>query len=198
VREAVTVAIPSIPPRSALLARALASVAGQESPAAAVSVAIDLERAGAPATRQRALDAVLTPWVAFLDDDDVMLPEHLAVLLDGAAEHGADYVFSYYTVVDGQGREQPGVDPLQHFGAVFDPADPHQTTITVLVRTELARAVGFHEPPPGALISGQSYGEDFGFTVGCVAAGARIVHVPRRTWLWAHHGSNTSGRPDRW
>lgn len=194
----VTAVIPSIPPRAAMLKRAVGSVLGQTLPAAALAVAVDVRREGAAKTRDRALRSARTTWVAFLDDDDEMLSEHLAILLATARETEADYVFSYYTVVDADGRELAGVDPLGKFGQPFDPEHPHQTTITTLVRTELAQPVGFTDPPEGLTIDGQRHGEDFEFTLGCVRAGARIVHVPRRTWLWRHHGTNTSGRSDRW
>src|SRR5438105_753578 len=121
----ITVAIPSIPPRAAMLGRALASVLAQELPAEAVSIAVDTGRQGAAVTRDRALRAVRTEWVAFLDDDDILLPEHLRVLMDGAAESGADYVYSYFTIVDGDGNELSGADPLDLFGVPFDHAAPH-------------------------------------------------------------------------
>jgi hypothetical protein len=198
----ITVAIPTIPPRAAMLAQAVASVLAQELSASALSIAVDLHRQGAASTRDRALRAVQTEWTAFLDDDDRMQPEHLRVLMDAAQESGADYVYSYYTVAGPDGTLTPHVDPLQHFGRTFDPAHPHQTTITVLVRTELAQQVGFQDPPEGALIDGQCYGEDFGWTVGCVAAGAKVLHVPQRTWIWNHHNGsgtgNTSGLATRW
>lgn len=194
----ITVVIPSIPPREPLLHRALASVQAQKLAPDAVVVQLDDDHQGAAATRQAGLDHVETEWVAFLDDDDELMPNHLRVLSIAARKFQADYVFSYYTVKDALGRLRPDVDPLGHFGRHFDPDRPHQTTITTLVRTELAQAVGFREPPQGALINGEHYGEDFQFTVECVKAGAKIVHIPRRTWFWHHHGANTSGRPDRW
>jgi len=138
----ITVGIPSIPPRASMLARAVGSVLAQELPATAVSIAVDLGREGAAATRTRALRAVRTEWTAYLDDDDEMQPEHLRVLLAGAEESGADYVYSYYTVAGPDGTLMPHVDPLQHFGRPFDPARPHQTTITVLVRTDALERIG--------------------------------------------------------
>lgn len=175
-----------------MLARAVASVLDQTTPAAALSVAVDLGRAGAAVTRQRALDAVRTPWTAFLDDDDELYPQHLERLLAHAESTGADFVYSWFDVAG-------GTDPFpQHFGRPFDPDAPVQTTITVLVRTELAQAVRFAPPPEGATVGGQRWGEDYQFTLGCIAAGARIVHLPVRTWRWNHHGANTSGSPDRW
>ena len=190
----VTAVIPSIPPRVKMLRRAIASVLTQTHPAAGISVSVDTGREGAPATRDRALRGVRTDWSAFLDDDDVFLPHHLEVLCQAAEDTGADYVFSYFTIVDAAGNLSQ-FDPLGHFGRPFNPDDPHQTTITALVRTELAQQVGFRQPPEGALIHGQRYGEDFQFTLECVKAGAKVVHVPQRTWLWNHHLGNTSGLP---
>ena len=53
--DAITVSIASIPPRGAtLLPRAIASVGAQWRSAAAISVAVDVDREGAPPTKQRA------------------------------------------------------------------------------------------------------------------------------------------------
>lgn len=203
-RPGVSVVVPTHLGREAYCELAVASAWGQLVKPAAVHVVEDTTHAGAAATRDRGLRMVETEWTAFLDSDDVLYPEHLRILLAGARIHRADYVFSYFHVIDRVGRKQ-AVDPLGLFGHVFDPERPHQTTITILVKTELAQSVGFHAPPVGEMTRGQVAGEDWFFTLGCVAAGARIVHVPRRTWLWRHHGvgspgrgGNTSGRGDRW
>lgn len=193
----VTVVTPSIPPRGGHggpLERALASVRAQSLRPREVVVEFDEERLGAAATRQRALDRVRTSWTAFLDDDDEFKPEHLAVLRAAADEHEADYVYSWYDV-------EGGTDPApQFFGVPWSDDAPHITTITVLVRTDLAQEVGFQDGGhpgwrPGEPVVG---GEDHRFTLGCVEAGAKIVHVPERTWIWHHHGANTSGLPSRW
>jgi hypothetical protein len=190
----VTVVIPTIPPRADSLTRAVSSVTSQTRPAAALAVAVDTAGVGAPATRQRALEMVRTPWVAFLDDDDYLLPEHLQTLTDAAVRTGADYVFSWFY------KQFPGQPPtdvddtLGHFGRPFDPASPHQTTVTTLVRTEVAVEARCDQVPEG-LVEGQRAGEDWLFTLACVALGARIVHVPVRTWVWVQHHAHTSGRP---
>lgn len=194
----ITVAIPSIAPRQIQLGRAIRSVAAQTVPASGLSIAFDVDRDGSTKTRQRALDGVRTTWVAFLDDDDEFLPNHLETLYYAALEHRAEYVYSWYYIGDGHGGMRDDLCPLGHFGKPFDPENPTQTTITTLVRTELAQDVGFVDPLPGQLIGGQKYGEDFEFTMRCLDHGARIHHVPQRTWIWNHHGNNTSGEPDRW
>lgn len=204
----VSVIIPAHPARcrNGMLNEATASVWAQTRPPDALHVVIDHAGLGAPATRQRALDHVSTDWVAFLDSDDLLLPKHLEWLLRHAEETGADYVYAWFKILQQfpSGRQNiiqwdaergDGVFPPGHYLNDFDPADPVETTITVLVRTELAKQVGFR-----ALDRGQANtGEDRFFTLGCLAAGARISHLRRFSWLWRHHWfgqdrpGNTSG-----
>lgn len=181
----ITVAIPSIPPRRKMLGEAIRSVLNQTYPAAALSVAVDTQREGAPATRQRALDAVGTEWVAFLDDDDLFMNVHLDHLLAHALETGADFVYSWFWI---PGGSDPF--PATHFTDPFDPDDPIETTVTVLVRTELAKQAGFQAIHRG---HGQNTGEDRYFTLKCLELGGKVSHLVERTWYWRHHGGNTSG-----
>jgi glycosyltransferase involved in cell wall biosynthesis len=190
----ITVVIPSISPRARLLNRARASVEAQEMRPSDMVVALDLSREGAAETRQRGLEQVKTPWVAFLDDDDEFLPGHLLALSRAAHEQQADYVFSWYEVVG-------GTDPRpEEFGLPWDPENPRQTTITTLVRTELALEVGGFVEDGDDLLSPDRYyaGEDWRFTKRINDAGGKIYHHPEKTWLWHHHGRNTSGLPNRW
>jgi hypothetical protein len=161
----------------------------QSYPPAGIIIEVDKHREGAAVTRNRGLQKVSTPWTAFLDSDDQLKKQHLEILVRAAQETGADYLFTWYDPIGFR------YDPLPHFGKVFDPENPTQTTITTLVRTELAQEVGFRDVEPGKLVDGQRYGEDYQFTVECIAKGAEIVHVPQRTWLWNAHGLNTSGLP---
>ncbi len=168
--------------RNGMLDRALRSVWAQTRPPQAVHVAVDTEGVGAAPTRQRALMAATTDWVAFLDSDDLFLPQHLDKLLRHALSTGADYVYSWFKILDPAGRI------LEH--------DPIETTVTTLVRTELAKQVGFFEAvEPGGTNPGHNSGEDRQFTLGCIRAGAKISHLVDKTWLWGHHGRNTSGLP---
>lgn len=135
---------------------------------------------------------VETPWVAFLDSDDEMDPCHLERIYAAAQEQGADYVYPWF-------RVRGGGDPFpQFFGKPWDNAQPHQTTVTTLVRTELAQSVGFMYPDDGETFpDGNRAGEDWHFTLGCMARGAKIYHHPEVTWTWHHHGANSSGMPGR-
>jgi Glycosyl transferase family 2 len=196
----ITVAIPSIPPRmtNGMLARALESVHTQTFHPHAHVVAIDRNREGAARTRQRALESVRTPWVAFLDDDDAFMPTHLLTLAQAALATGADYVYSWFEVIGPDGRNYGDYDPVfppGHFTDPWDPSNPRHTTMTILVRTDLAQMIGFQSPQE----SNPQYGnEDWRFTLACNQAGAKIHHVAARTWYWHHSGENTSGLPKNW
>jgi len=194
VKPGATVVVPfhAARERNGMLDRAAASVRAQTIPAELI-LARDAHAKGAALTRQCGLDMVETEWTAFLDSDDEMDPDHIERLLACAEETGADYVYPWF-------RVQGGTDPFpMFFGKPWDDAHPHQTTITILVRTGLARQVGFSAARPGAPQppDGNRGGEDWHFTLGCVASGARIVHLPRRSWTWWHHGANSSGLPGR-
>lgn len=208
----VTVVIPSIPPREALRERAAGSAwaalqrldtspIGALIDATGVLIVTDERKLGAARTRHLGLMSVQTEWVAFLDDDDVLLPDHLEKLFTAAVEHEADYLWSRFVIVHADGSLQPGPAFLgEKAFRQWDDADPCQTTITTMVRTELARDVGGFEQfdDTGELIDGQRRGEDFEFTMRCRTGGATFRHVPAVTWHWFHHSGNTSGLPDRW
>jgi glycosyltransferase involved in cell wall biosynthesis len=177
--------------RSGLLSRALQSVQSQTLLPAAVVVAMDLRGEGAAKTRQRALEAVQTPFVAILDSDDIWLPQHLEKLMGHAKETGADYVYSWFSTLP------PGHDPFPptHFSNDFNPVDPIETTVTVLMRTAIAKQVGYHNLERGEANSG----EDFRMLLGCLEVGAIVSHLKERTWIWdiGTQGQNTSGLPTK-
>lgn len=189
----ISVVVPTHPARvsNGMTKRAVGSVLMQSHPASAIIVEQDLHKAGAAVTRNAGLMKVTTNWVAFLDSDDQLKKNHLETLAKWAEDTQADYVYSWYEAIGFN------YDPLPHFGKVFNPERPTQTTITTLVRTELAQQVGFRDVEPGKLIDGERYGEDFQFTVEVIEAGGKIVHVPQRTWLWNNHGKNSSGLPGK-
>lgn len=180
--------IPAHPARigNGMLQRALSSVWTQTLPAAEVHVAVDLERHGAARTRQRGLDAVTCEYVAFLDSDDEWLPHHLRTLFDAVWTSGAVFAFAWFEAMGAP-------DPLGHFGLPFDPAAPHHTTMTVLVRTEVAREVGFTPAADGDTCGNEDWRFICEIAKRCVASGDQMIHVPERTWRYHIHGSNSSG-----
>jgi glycosyltransferase involved in cell wall biosynthesis len=192
----ITVCIPTIPPRADYLERALTSVARQTRPPVHIIIDTDVNREGPAALRNRMLHQVSTEYVAFLDDDDEMLPKHLELLWNCAQVTDADLVYPWFTVV--QGDVETDLDPLGAFGLPFDPArldHSNYIPVTVLARAEIVRCAGGFvnraEPPATTC-------EDWGCWLRMRDAGAKFVHLPQRTWYWHWHGRNTSGRNDNW
>jgi glycosyltransferase involved in cell wall biosynthesis len=185
----VTAVIPSIPPRARMLRQAVASVLSQTRPVDAISIAIDHNREGSAATRNRALFAASTEWCAFIDDDDQWKANHVERLLATAQETNADVVYPWPEM---NGMTDPRPD---RFGKPFDPDELRRGSyipVTSLVRTKLAQECGgFHFGP-------NSPYDDHAFYLAMLDAGAKFVHLPERTWIWNVLGQNTSGRPDRW
>jgi hypothetical protein len=192
-RQTISVVTPVHPGRFAngMFAECLQSIHNQTLLPDAHCVAIDVDGEGAAPTRHRALMMARTDWVAFLDSDDLFLPKHLERMLRYAQETGADFVYSWYKLMqdfgEGQRRvlEEDPIFPVTHYLNPWDPENPIETTITTLVRTELAQSVGF-EAIPERVASGANSGEDRSFTLGCQAAGGKIMHLRRKTWLWRH------------
>jgi hypothetical protein len=186
----ITVLIPTIPPRRAEFQRAVARLPAQNQPPALLWAGFDVGHTGAAATRNRLLEQVRTEWLAFLDDDDELLPNHLKLCARYATLSDVDVVYPGYEVVGGD-------DPVNCFGIPFDASLLRRRNfipVTVLARTELVLAAGgFQERP-------DEHGdpcEDWGLWLSMLDNGARFGHLPQRTWRW-HLGDTTRGRPDRW
>jgi glycosyltransferase involved in cell wall biosynthesis len=187
----VTVVIPSIPPRREMLQRALNSVLAQTCPPRAISVMLDHNGDGACATRNAGLATVQTEWVAFLDDDDEFLPNHIGALLATAHETGAALVFPRWEGIN-----------RQMFRAFWRPFDePMRDTllrtqnfipVTVLARVDALRAVGGFEPPPGH-DPATPVCEDWGCWIKLLNAGYTFAHHPQATWRWNGHPGHTAG-----
>lgn len=206
-KSPITVAIPTHPARgntmnpATLLGRAYASVQAQTLQPEAVAIACDLNGDGAGATRQRALDEVETEFVSFLDSDDYLYPHHLEThwrLLTAVGEGAelddiaglspvADVAYSWW----GGNRPFP---ESSHRGPHFNPQRPHHITMTLTVRTSLAKAAGFITEPLGP----DWTGEDWHFILRLCELGARFVGTGDETWFYdSFHGGNTSGHPNR-
>jgi len=184
----ISVVIPTIPPRHREFLRALDSVSGQTLRAAAIVIETDAGRLGAAEARNRAMKSVKTDWVAFLDDDDVMYPQHLKLCARYATLTGVDVVYPGYDCDD---------DPVNCFGLPFDAGLLRQRNyipVTVLARTELVRAAGGFQERTDE--NGDPC-EDWGLWLAMLDRGAKFGHLPQKTWRW-HLGDTTKGRPDRW
>lgn len=165
----VAVVTAAIPERFDLLRDALKSVAAQTLQPAEHIVVVDYDRRGTADALNRGLAAVTSEWVATLDDDDVLYPPHLEVLL--GASRFADVVYSYCDC-----------DFDIHVNAPFNPAVlrvQNYIPTTALIRTEKLREVGGWP---------DEREQDWALWLRLLDAQARFVYVPRVTWRYRRHG----------
>ena len=200
----VTVVMPTIEGREALRERALASVRAQTVLPADTIVVVDDQLRGAAWARNQGLARVRTRWVAWLDDDDELFPQHLEALLVGQGVSGADLVYSYpeFVGVDEHGR--PARDPLavsqdgvwvKPFGVPFGPEQENHLRyqgnfipVTYLADAAKVRAAGGF-PPSG----GKGMEEDYQLLINLLNDGATFHHVAEITWRYHFHDANTGG-----
>lgn len=199
----VTVVIPTIKPRRGLLRRAVNSVMAQDMgdyPKPLIEIGIDREHDGAAETRNRALLKATTPWVAFLDDDDYFMPNHLRTLLDAQNNFDLGDHEVYYTgcrVIGPEFQEIPLQEEWGRFGKPFSEESLRASSclpVTSLVNTEYAQQALFGPPNHDKTCP---Y-DDWGFYLRMLDLGATFLAIPEVTWVWHHHGRNTSGQGDRW
>lgn len=143
-----------------------------------VGRALEGEHCGAQKNR---LISYLPPdieWLAFLDDDDYWYPHHLDALESCARETDADMVYPWFDFDRPTGR---GHDIAAHEGAPFDPEELRANNyipVTVLIRRSAVDAVGgFPDPAPPVY-------DDWALWLRLLDVGAKIVHLPERTWMW--------------
>jgi glycosyltransferase involved in cell wall biosynthesis len=145
---------------------------------------------GAAAARNRAIEQVRTPWIAFLDDDDIWAPDKLvrqAAALSQAPD--ADWCYTAAAIVDEQ-LSVVGSNLASAEGWIE--ADLVETNLisgggsSVLARTETIRAAGcFDETLLAA--------EDWDLWVR-LAARSKVVRLEEPLVALRRHASNKSSR----
>lgn len=162
-----TAITPVAPYHRHLLPDAARSVAGQTVPCLHLT-AIDEDGSGPGAMRNRLLAEVETPYVTFLDADDLLEPDFAAVLLGAARPRR--YVYSGWY----QGLR--AIEPPEHAWC-----EGTWHVVTALVATEDARAVGgFDETLDGM--------EDTDFYARLLAHGVCGIRVNRPLVHYSKYG----------
>lgn len=165
----VAVLTATLPSRKWLLDECVASVRAQTHPCTHL-VGVDEAREGPAVTRNRLAAASDADWFLPLDDDDLLDPDCVELLV--AASGDADVVYSWCRVED-HAEMQPWTpnrlfrpETLLHYNYI---------PVVALVRAELWRDVG--GMPPGEV-------EDWRMWKKCLGAGARFRVVPEVTWTY--------------
>jgi glycosyltransferase involved in cell wall biosynthesis len=141
--------------------------------------------------------AVDTPYVLFLDDDDLMEVTYLETML-WALESNAEFAYANsFTVTFGEGAKQPSVSTKTWFDD--NRADNHHV-VTGLVRTAALRQISAQRWPMVFNESWSQGGEDWLMWNQLKAAGFHGTTVPeplfwyrikqhRRKWAWLDRGA---------
>jgi len=182
----ITVITASLPERADLLRDAIASVRAQTHLPADHLIGIDYQRIGGARVRNALVAATTTPWVQILDDDDLLMPEHLAALAAKADATGADIVYSYCSV--------EGDDTFNLYNRPYDRETLRNLSIVshnALVRTELLLDLGGWLEEPGY---------DWKLWNRAADAGAKFACLEERTWhyrlnpTWRHESRPWTGQ----
>lgn len=196
----IAVLTPSLPDRGELLAEAVASVRAQTHRPTVHAIAVDYDSDGIGALLNRLAGSTDAEWLARLDDDDLLEPNHLEVL--GSAADRADVVYSWCQVAprvaDAVVPDVPAVlgenrwVPNQEFDEARLRAGNYIPATTLVRRSLWAELGGWRED--GWRFGGEredpALTEDWEFWLRALDAGARFVCVPVVTWTYRYHGGN--------
>ena len=176
----ISVITAALPSRLPMLAQAVASVSAQTFQPVEHLILVDHDRRGTGAAKTQLAHAARGDWVATLDDDDLLDPDHLALLAGYMLS--ADIVYSWCRVV---GRD--GWTPNRHFDADalrrsnFIPA-------TALIRRDLIVQLGGWRD---SAVCEHGW-EDWDFWLRALNALTVFRCVPEVTWTYRFHpGSKT-------
>lgn len=174
----ITVLTASLPERHAMLAEARASVETQTLPAAAHLVEVDANREGAAVVYNRLAEQATTEWVTFLDDDDLLDPNHLETLW--AHQDETDIIYTGCRVESSTGYVYAGYD--QMFSV---PLLMHSSIvpITCLLRRDLFLELGGFR---------SEWGYDWRFWQRAARRHCTFHKIHATTWTYRLHGANQS------
>ena len=184
--------------------RAQISVMQQDRQPDQFIVCTDDDREGAAATRNRMLDQVETDVIAWLDDDDWIMPGHIRAcmrVMEQSPFH-PDLVYPRPKMVNGRDPvavTHQGVFPTSPWGLRFTPEFAAHIRhvgsfipITHLVRTETVRAAGGF-PESRRMPDGRLQGEDEQYLINMLDKGAVFEHLDQKTWYWFVNKKSTAG-----
>lgn len=175
---------PTIEGREALLVECVESVRAQ-TVACAHHVYLDAERLGPAIIRNTIMHRLGCEFVAFLDDDDLLDPDHIETLLDAAIAHDADVAFSWYRSEGAPETERVPAWDDYAYGVML--GGRNLVPVTVVAKRQAVLDAGGFWP--------EDRYEDHALWLRMLARGARFVVVPRETWTYRMTGENRTHLP---
>jgi len=148
---------------------------------------IKQQNGGASNARNTGIKVAVGSYIAFLDSDDVFLPDHLAQALP--LLESANNICTFTQVIVDRGNDVSFLKPnrgpkeSENFSEYLFCNKGFVPTSTLIVPSELAKSVMYDE-----LIS---YGDDMDFAIRLVAAGANITMLEKPGAIWHDHWSDT-------
>nr|AIM48025.1 glycosyl transferase, group 2 family protein [Xanthomonas citri pv. punicae] len=144
-------------------------------------------RSGIAATTNAALASARGRWVTFLDHDDVLDRNALAAVVDCHIKTGSAVVYTDHDMLGEDGRlRNPYFKPDWNYDLFLA-----QMYLGHLVSFEhdLIKRVGLTR-------SECDGSQDYDLVLRCVAAGAKVGHVPRVLYHWRMHAGSTAANAD--
>jgi glycosyltransferase involved in cell wall biosynthesis len=138
------------------------------------------ENAGGGAARNRGIDEACGRYIAFLDSDDVFLPEHLSAMHAILADR--DDVVAYAQVIVDRQNGKTFLKPPRAIGENEDMAEylccsrGFLQTSTLVVPSAIAKRVRYRDKMP--------FGQDTDFAIRLSREGCRFVMAERPGAIW--------------
>jgi glycosyltransferase involved in cell wall biosynthesis len=195
----VTVCTATIPTRVELLKRAVESVENQTLKVKNHSIQLDDKKEGHALVLDNLIVNAKTKYVAILDDDDELLPNHIELLYNKIIETDADLVYPHFKY-----SSLPDGGHLEKFrGKPWDNNAPHQVPITWIAKRDVILEVGgfsqgFDIFSMEVDNEGNRIGQDFHLIKKLAAANKYITNIPDVTWIYHVGHPSTQGIPLRW
>lgn len=195
----VTVCTATISTRVELLERAKKSVENQTLKVKKHLIKLDENKDGHAIILDWLITNSETKYVAILDDDDELLPNHIELLYNKIIETGADLVYPHFKY-----SSLPDGGHLERFrGKPWDNNHPHQVPITWMAKRDVILEVGgfsggFDIFSMEVDAEGNRVGQDFHLIKKLAAANKHITNIPDVTWIYHVGHPSTQGIPIRW
>jgi len=195
----VTICTAHIPPRGPHLSRAVMSIASQTVLPKEHLISVDYNKIGQPANLDKCVWSAKSKYVAILDDDDEMLPDHLELIYDYIESTGADLVYPWFKF-----ETSGNAGHLEEFAfKEWKNEEFHTIPITWIAKTDVIKAVGgfsngFDPCSFNVDEKGFRIGSDRNITRNIINAGYIIKHLPKVTWIYHDRHQRTLGMPNKW